>query len=98
MGALSGSAFSALFAMTDRLGLLISCAPVRPWEMEVLLEIGLGGFNIAVATAELTSRGVDPSLPMRLTFLGSQKIHAPLCTASVTLTFGSTVWREPKYL
>ena len=98
MGALSGSSFFALFAVTDRLGLLISCVPVRAWEMEVLLEIGLGGFNIAVATSELTSRGVDLSLPMWLTFLGAQKIHAPLCTASVTLTFGSIVWREPKYL
>ena len=75
MGALSGSSLFALFAMTDRLGLLISCAPVRPWDMEVLLEIGLGGFNLTVATTELMSRGVEPSLPVRLTVPGVWKIY-----------------------
>ena len=96
MGASSGSAFFALFAIMDRLGLIISCVPVRTGEMEVLLELGLGGFNLAVATEDLTSHGVDPSLPVRLTFLGVQKTRVPLCAASVTLTSGIIVWREPK--
>ena len=44
----------------------ISCAPVRIGESEVLLKIWLGGVNLAVATALLTSGGVELSLPIRL--------------------------------
>ena len=96
MGASSGSAFLILFAMMDRLGLIIACVPVRAGEMVVLLNLGLGGFNLVVATAELKSCGMDPSLPVQLTLPGVWKMRAPLCAASVTLAFGSTVWCEPK--
>ena len=71
MVASSGSEFLALIAMMDRLGLIISCVPVRAGETELGLELGLGGFNLAVTSAKLTSPDVDPSLPVRLTFLGS---------------------------
>ena len=58
MGASSGSGFLALVAMTDCLGLVIYCAPVRSGEMELELELGLGGFKLTVATEELMSCGV----------------------------------------
>ena len=68
MGVSSGVLFLALFAMMDRLGLIISCVPVCAGDMEVLLELGIGGFNLAVDTAELTTHGVEPSLTVRITF------------------------------
>ena len=43
--------------------------------MELGLELGIGGFNLAVATVELTSCGVEPFLPVRLTFLGVRKMR-----------------------
>ena len=43
MGVSSGVLFLALFAMMDRLGLIISCVPVCAREMELGLELGLGG-------------------------------------------------------
>ena len=46
MGASSGLAFLALFSIMDRLGLIISCVPVRAEEMELGLKLGLGGFNL----------------------------------------------------
>ena len=52
MGASSGLVFLALFAMMDRLGLIISCVPVRSGEMGLGLELGLGGFNLAFSLAE----------------------------------------------
>ena len=63
--------------------------------MELGLELGLVVFNMVVDTAELASCGVEPSLPVRLTFLGVRKMHVPLRTASVTLAFGIPVWRDP---
>ena len=89
-------AFLASIAMMDRLGLIISCVPVCAGYMELGLELGFGGFNPMFSTAELTSRGVEPFLPLRLTFLVVRKMRAPLRATSVTLAFGSTVWREPK--
>ena len=77
--------------MMDRLRLIISCVLARAREMEVLLDLGLGRFNLAVVTAELAAPGVDPSLTVQFTFLGARKMRAPLCAASVTLAFGSTV-------
>ena len=58
MGASSGPAFLSFFAMIDYLGMIIPCVPVRAGEMEVLFELGLGEFNLAVPTAGLTSRDV----------------------------------------
>ena len=58
MGASSGLEFLALFVMMDRIGLIISCVQVRAREMGVLLERGIGGFNLAVVTEELMFRGV----------------------------------------
>ena len=84
MGVSSGLEFFALFAMMNRLGLIISCVPVRARDMEVLLELVIRGFKMAVTTEELTSCDVDLYLPVRRT------------AASVTLAFGSTVWNEPK--
>ena len=76
MGVSSGSAFLALLAMMDPLGLENSCVPVHYGEMELGLDLGLGGFNLAFASAELTSCGVEPSLPVRLTFLGVRKMRS----------------------
>ena len=96
MRASSGLAFLTIIAMMDRLGLKISCVPVRAGEMELGLELGIGGSKLAFALAELTSHGVEPSLPVRLTFLRVRKMHAQLRAVSVTLAFRSTLWRKPK--
>ena len=69
----------------------ISCVLVRLGESEVLLKILIGGVNLAVATAVLTSRGMETSLPVRITSLGVRKMRAPLCAASVTISLESTV-------
>ena len=58
MGFSSGSAFLALVAIMDRLGLIISCVPVHAGDIELGLEIGVGGFNLTVAMLELMSRGM----------------------------------------
>ena len=96
MGALNGSAFHALVVMMDRLGLKIYSAPVLVGEMEVLLKLGIGGFNLVLDTEVLTSCCVETSLPVQITFLGFRKMQAPLRAASMTVSFGSTVWRNPK--
>ena len=80
----------------DRLGLTILWFPFRIVELEVLLNLGLGGINLAVAMAVLTSCGMEMSLPVHLTSLGVRKMCAPLRDASATISFGSTVWRAPK--
>ena len=91
MGASSGSALLALFAMMYRLGLKISCVPVRAGEMKLGLELGLGVFNLTFASVELTSGGVETSLPVRLTFLGFRKTRPQQRATSMTLASGSTV-------
>ena len=91
MGASSGPAFLAFFAMIDHLGLIIPCVPVRAGEMEVLFELGLGEFNLAVSTEGLTSRDVELYISVQLTFPGVRKMFAPLLTASETLAFGITI-------
>ena len=96
MGASSGLALLTLVVMMDRLGLTIGWFPFCVGELEVLLKLGLGGVNLAVATAVLTSRGVDLSLPIWLTSLEVRKMPVPLRAASVTISFGSTVWCTPK--
>ena len=65
IGASSGSEFLALIAMMDRLGLIIYCVSVCAGDMELGLELGLGRFNLTVATAVLTSCGVEPYLRSR---------------------------------
>ena len=60
------------------------------------MKIWLGGVNLAVATAVMMSCGVEPSLPVWITSLGVRNMRAPLCTVSVKIYFGSTVWRVPK--
>ena len=80
----------------DLLGLTIYCVPVRVEELEVLLKFLIRGVNLAVATAVLTSHGVEPSLPVRLTYLGVRKMRVPLRAASVTISFRSTVCRVSK--
>ena len=60
MEASSGSEFLASCGMMDRLGMTISCVPVRVGESEVLIKFRLWIFNLSVATEVLTSRGVDP--------------------------------------
>ena len=63
------------------IGLKIFCVPVRVRELEVLLKIWIGEFNLAVATVVLTSHGVEPYLPVRLTPSDSRKCarHCALC-------------------
>ena len=51
IGASSGLAFLALLVMMDHLGLEISCVLVRAGEMVLVLELGLGGFNLAFTSA-----------------------------------------------
>ena len=96
MGAPSGSAFLASVTIMDRLGMTISWFPFHVGELEVLLKLGLGGFNLSVATVVLTSHGMEFSLPLRITSLGVQKMRAPLRVVSVSISFGSTVWHTPK--
>ena len=96
MGVSSGSAFFALVAMMNFLGLKISYVPICVGDTDAMLKIGHGGVNLAVTTSALTSFGVEPSLPVRLTLTGVRKMRAPLLDASVTLSFGNTVWGAPK--
>ena len=96
MGASSGSDFLTFCGIMDRLGLTISCVPVRVGELEVPMKFELWRVNLAVATAVLTSRGVELSMPVRLTSLGVRKMPATLRAVSVTISFGSTVWRASK--
>ena len=91
MGALSCSEFLASVAMMDHPGLTIYWFPFRVGELEVLLKLGLGGVNLAVDTAVLTSRGVEPSLPVWLSSLGVRKMCASLSAASMKIFFGITV-------
>ena len=96
MVASSGSVFLAFCGMMDRLGLTISWFPVCVGESGVPMKFGFWRVNLTVATAVLTSCGLDPSLSVRLTSLRVQKMLAPLYAVSVTISFGNTVWREPK--
>ena len=93
IGESSGSAFLASVTIMDRLGLTISWFPFRIGELEVLLNLGLGGINLTVAMAVLTSRGMELSLPVQLTSIRVRKMCAPLHDVSATISFGSTVWR-----
>ena len=61
-----------------------------------MLKFWLGGVNLAVATSVLTSRGVEPSLSVRLTSLGFPKMRASLRAALVIISFRSTVWHAHK--
>ena len=92
----SGSALLSSSGMMDRFGLKISCVPVRVGELEVFMEFLICRVNLAVAAEVFMSRGVEPSLPFRLTSLGFRKMRAPLRAASVTISFGGTIWRAPK--
>ena len=87
----NGLAFLTFCGTMDRLGLTISYVPVRIGESEVPMKFGIWRFNLAVATAVLTFRGVATSLPVHLTSLGVRKMGTPLPAASVTISFGSTV-------
>ena len=69
MKAPSGSAFLVSCGMMDRLGLKISCVPVRVRDSKVLLKIGLWRVNLVVATELLTYCGMEPFLSVRLTSL-----------------------------
>ena len=91
-GVSRGSEFLAHFAILERLGLITFCVPVRAGDIELGLEPRLGGFNLDFVSADLMSRGVDPSLPLRHTFLGVRKMRAQLRATSMMLAFGSTVW------
>ena len=93
---LSGSVFLSSCATMDRPELTISCVPVRVGELEVPMKFELWRVNLAVATAVLTSRGVELSMPVRLTSLGVRKMPATLRAVSVTISFGSTVWSASK--
>ena len=73
------------------LGLRISWFPKRAVDTELGLEPGLGELNLEFSS-DLTSRGVERSLPVRLTFPGIRKMCAPVHAASVMLAFRSTVW------
>ena len=82
--------------MMDRLGLKISWFPVCFRESDVSIKFGLWRVNLAVATAVLTSRDRELSLPVQFTSLGVREMRAPLCAATVTISFWSTIWRAPK--
>ena len=78
------------------IGLKIYCAPVCIGESEVILKIWIGGFNLAVSTAVVTSRGMEPPLPVWLTSIGFRKMRTSLHAASTTISFESTVWCASK--
>ena len=59
--------------MMDHLGLTIYYFQFRVGELEVLLKHVIGGVNLEIATVVLTSRGMEPSLPVRITSLGVHK-------------------------
>ena len=91
MGASNGLAFLPLFAILSWLGVITSWFLNRTGETELGLDPVIGELNLEFSS-ELTSRGVELSLSLRLTSPGVWKMRA----ASVTLAFGSTVWRGLK--
>ena len=98
MGVLSSLTFLVLLVMMDRLGLIISCVSVCAGEMDLGLELGLVGFNLAEALAELMSYGVEPSLFVCLTFLRVQK-YAYHCAPHLRrLPLGAMSGASPKSL
>ena len=58
----------------------------RTVETELGLEPGIGELNLEFLS-NLTSYGMELSLPVRLTFPGVRKMHAQLRAAFVALTF-----------
>ena len=92
---LNGLAFLPLFAILGCLGLITSGFMKRAGEKELGLETGLWEINLEFSL-ELTSRGVESYLPVRLTFPGVEKMRAQLRAASVRLAFETTVWRGLK--
>ena len=91
MGASNSLTFVPLFTILRWLGLITSWLLKCAVEMKLGLETGIGELNLEFSL-ELTSRGVESSLPVRLTFPGvTRKMRAQLRTASVTLTFGRIV-------
>ena len=96
MEASNGSVFLPLLAILGWIGLTISWFLVQVGETELGLETGLGELNLEFSP-ETMLHGVALSLIVWLTFPGApRKMHAQLRTASVTLSFGSTVWRRLK--
>ena len=71
--------------------------PSLCWGVRGTYENGIWIVNLAVTTVVLTSRGVEPSLPVQITSFGVRKMCAPLYAASVTISFRSTVWHAPKF-
>ena len=65
--------------MIDRLGLTILCVPVRVGELEVLIKFGIWRFNLAVATEVLTSRVMEPPLPIRIISVRVWKTSRRVC-------------------
>ena len=55
--------------------------------------MGFFEFNLDLVSVELMSLGVALPLSMRFTFPGVREMRAQLRSVSVTLAFGSTVWR-----
>ena len=96
MGVSTGSAFLPSGTIMDRLVLTISLLPVCVEDLEVPLKLGLWRVNLEVATTVLVSCGVEPSLPMQLTFLGVWKMRTLLRAASVMISFESTACITPK--
>ena len=94
MGASNGSSFLTLFAILGWLGLITSWFLKRAVDTEVLLKLGPWELNLEFILAEFTSLCMALSFSVRLTFPGVRKIHAQLRIASVTFTFGSTVWHR----
>ena len=96
MEVLNGQVFLTFSGPMDPLGLKIPCDLVRVGKLDVPLKIWIGGVNLEVATMVLMSHCVEPSLNVRLTSLGVWKMCTPLCSMSVMISFGSTIWRAPK--
>ena len=91
----NGSEFLPPFAILGWLGMITSWFLKHAGETELGLDTGIGELNLELSS-ELTYRGVESSLPDRLTFSGVRKICAQLRATSVTLAFGSTVLRGIK--
>ena len=79
------------FTVLGLVGLITSSFLNRDGGTELGLDTGIGELNLELSS-DLTSRGMELSLPFRITFPGVPgKMRAQLRAVSVTLASGRTV-------
>ena len=88
----NGSVFPNSTGLMGPLGLLISWLLVLVAETVVPPTIITGEVNLGGVLEVFLSCGIVPFVSFRFTAAGSWKTCAPMCAASVTITFEEIVW------